>query len=225
MKNYPISLGLALAACISTASAVPTRITTIDLSKFPSFGDGNVQEGISDAIKNWNARYDPDLPSYGIGAKPDIKVAQDDDDDDDDDDKEKHSDAVKGFPSFDDDTRSIKLPMGSYNYVFLHWGGPNVDDTYKNPELYYIGDETDAVEFTAPVNHIPAVYFTSGPKKGEIKTPAKDKQYGLSFYSFYSFIPPEPTPGIGVPDLASNAVLFGIGFAGVLGARRFFARR
>lgn len=207
--------GIALAATLVSSQAAPTRITTLDLSKFPSFGDGNVQTGITDAITSWNASHNPDLPTYGIGATPDVKLNQ--------------GDSVSGFPSFAANTLSITLPMGDYNYVFLHWGGPDADADYLNPELYYVGDETSSVTFNAPVHHVPAVYFTSGPKNGQIKTPAQDKQYGLSFYSFYSFQPvvpvPPSSPGTSVPDTASNALLLGIGFAGLVGGRRLITRR
>lgn len=197
-------------ACVCTANATPTLITTLDLGNFPSFGDRNVQSGIQSALASWNLSQDPDLPTYGIGATPDIKVEQED--------------HVRGFPSFDDDTLSLTLPMGDYNYVFLHWGGPDADESYKNPELYYVGGESGGIVFTAPVRQIPAVYYTSGPKKGQVKTPAQEKQYGLSFYSYYSAAPPLPEPSLAVPDEGSNAVLLGVGFLGLAGASRWLKR-
>lgn len=197
-------------ACLCTANAVPTLITTLNLGHFPSFGDGNVQSGIRSALELWNLSNDPDLPTYGIGATPDVKVEQED--------------RVTGFPSFAENTLSLTLPMGDYNYVFLHWGGPDEDETYKNPELYYVGGESGGLVFTAPVRHIPAVYYTSGSKKGQVKTPAKDKSYGLSFYSYYSAIPTVPETSLAVPDDGSNAVLMGVGFIGLASVGRWLRR-
>lgn len=197
-------------ACICTANAVPTRITSLDIGNFPSFGDGNVRSGIRSAIETWNLSNDPDLPTYGIGAIPDVKV-----------DQEEH---VTGFPSFDENTLSLTLPMGDYNYLFLHWGGPDEDVAYRNPELYYVGGESGGLMFVAPVRHIPAVYYTSGPKKGEVKTPAQDKQYGLSFYSYYSAVPRVPETSLAVPEDGSNAILLGVGFLGLAGASRWLRR-
>lgn len=197
-------------ACICIANAVPTRITTLDLGKFPSFGDANVQSGIKSALDAWNLTHDPDLPTYDIGAQPNVKQNQ--------------GDTATGFPSFGEDRLSLMLPMGDYNYVFLHWGGPNEDEIYKNPELYYVGGESGGLIFTAPVRHVPATYYTSGPRKGQVKTPAHDKQYGLSFYSFYSAVPTVPEPSLAVPDDGSNAVLLGVGFIGLAGASRWLKR-
>jgi hypothetical protein len=138
--------------------------------------------------------------------------------------KVEEEDHVRHFPTFDEDTLSLSLPMGDYNYLFLHWGGPNEDDLYKNPELYYIGGDSGGLVFSAPVRHVPAVYYTSGPKKGQIKTPAQDKQYGLSFYSYYSAVPTVPEPSLAVPDEGSNVVLLGVGFLGLAGASRWLRR-
>lgn len=198
-----------------TAQATPTLITTLDLSQFPSFGDSQVQSGIQNAITAWNAANDPDLPTTGIGSTPDVKLNQ--------------GDVVSGFPTFGGDTLAIELPAGTYNYVFLHWGGPNVDAFYKNPELYYIGGETGTVNFTAPIytEQIPAEYFTSGPKAGQLKKAASEvnHQYGLSFYSFYSEIPVVPPPPgnpppTSLPDSGASLALLSVGVLGLAGLQR-----
>jgi len=201
-------------------NATPVSIDTLNLAQFPSFGDGNVQSGIQSAITAWNATHDPDLPSTGIGATSDIKLNQ--------------AEVVAGFPTFGTGTLQISLPMGEYNYLFLHWGGPNVDVFYQNPQLYYIGGEAGSLTFTAPVysEQIPVVYFTSGSRAGQIKKAAGvvNHQYGLSFYSFYSEIPvitptPVDPPSTSLPDSGTSVVLLGAGLAGIVGLRRSWARR
>jgi hypothetical protein len=208
-KNLTL-LALTL-GCMTAANAVPILITGLDITQFPSFADDNVQTGVNAGIAAWNAANDPDLPTAGIGATPDVKLNS--------------GDAVSGFPSFGANTLSITLPMGDYNYVFLHWGGPNDDVNYKNPQLYYVGDETGSYSFNAPIHTIPAQYFTSGPKAGQLKSAAEEKQYGLSFYSYYSEIPNLPPPTTSVPDAGSNLGLLGLGMLGVVGLRRFGRRQ
>ena len=144
------------------------------------------------------------------------------------------AEVVAGFPTFGTGTLQISLPMGEYNYLFLHWGGPNVDVFYQNPQLYYIGGEAGSLTFTAPVysEQIPVVYFTSGSRAGQIKKAAGvvNHQYGLSFYSFYSEISViTPTPGdppsTSLPDSGTSVVLLGAGLAGIVGLRRSWAKR
>lgn len=171
--------GLALlsAGIVTDAKAVPTLITTLDLAAFPPYGDGTVQTEINDAITAWNAAYDPDLPTTGIGATPNFKATNAD---------------------FGSNLLSINLTLGDYNYVFLHWGGPDVDASYANPQLYYIGADSGVTTFSAPWN----------------TAPDPDKQYGLSFYSFYS------PRGTGVPDGGATLALLGAGMLGVVALRR-----
>jgi hypothetical protein len=58
---------------------------------------------------------------------------------------------------------SITLTLGTYDYLFLHWGGQNGGWE----QLYYVGNSTGQFQFSAPPGGHPAVG-------------------GLSFYSFYN---------------------------------------
>jgi hypothetical protein len=173
-------IGLFAVATLATLKATPVLITTLDISQFPSYGDGNVQTGINNAIAAWNVTHDPDLPTVGVGSTPNLKVGDD-------------AAPLGGL--------SITLDLGAYNYVFFHWGGPNADATYKNPQLYYIGGDSGPVTFTAPWN----------------TAPDPNKQYGLSFYSFYS-----PTDRKTVPDNGATLFLVAIGFMCIAATGRLF---
>jgi len=90
---------------------------------------------------------------------------------------------------------SITLALGSYDYVFLHWGGQRGGWS----QAYYIGNDTSGShQFSAPPGGHPAVG-------------------GLSFYSFYGST---RTP---VPDGGATLALLGLAL-GCLGfVRRRFA--
>jgi hypothetical protein len=152
--------------------ADPVLITTLNLGSFPPYGDGTVQSGITAAITAWNVANNPDLPLTGIGATPNVKKTNSD---------------------FGENVVSISLTgLGAYNYIFMHWGGPNTDSTYKNPQLYYLNG-VNTWTFTAPLNGT--------------------QVYGLSFYSLYS-------PTTSVPDGGATAALLGVGLLALAGLAR-----
>jgi len=184
---------LMLASMLGNLSATPVLITTLDLNDFPSYGDGNVQIEINQAIAEWNTLYNPDLPTAGVGATPNFKL------------------------NTGGNQLSIDLTLGSYNYLFMHWGGPNEDLTYFNPQLYYIGGDSGLTTFNAPVNHIPGHWETKKVKgvDTQVWVEAQDKVYGLSFYSFYS--PKEPPS---VPDNGVSVILLGLGLVSLALFRR-----
>jgi hypothetical protein len=169
MKTLVKLLGLA-ALCVLpltvSLKANPVLITTLNIGAFPPYGDSTVQTGITNAITSWNVTHDPDLPLTGIGPTPNVKV-----------------------DSFPNGTISITLSgLGAYNYIFMHWGGPNADSSYNNPQLYYLGGTTNWT-FNAPTNN--------------------GQTYGLSFYSLYS-----PTT-TNVPDGSTTALMLGLGLLGL----------
>ena len=182
MKNINKLLLAFIVGCALAISAQATviKLPTLDLNNFPSYGDENVGIQVNNAINVYNAVFLASLPDYGVGSTPDFKADN---------------------SVFGTNLLSIDLTLGSYNYVFLHWGGPDIDESYKNPELYYIGSDTGTYTFVAPWN----------------TAPDPDKQYGLSFYSFYSEVPPTSN----VPDGGSTVALLGLGMIGmtVIGRR------
>lgn len=188
MKNFKkMAICVALVGCMALdAKAIPTQITELNIGAFPSFGDGNVGTQVGLAITAYNlANPSATLPTSGIGSTPNIKVNTGDV-------------APSPYPSFGANTLSISIPAGSYNYIFLHWGGPNEDASYFNPQLFYIGGETGNLTFNAPVNT--AANGGTG-------------RYGLSFYSLYS-------PTTSVPDGGSTIALLGSALVGVGALRR-----
>lgn len=174
MKRILITSILFIGVCL-ISQATPVSITTLDITQFPSYGDENVANGITNAINTWNLTHDP-LPTTGINSTPDFKQ------------------------TISENVLSLNLSLGGYNYLFLHWGGPNDDANYKDPELYYIGNDSGLATFNAPFNT------------------AKDKQYGLSFYSLYS--PKESTPTNSVPDASATVALLGVGLVSIAALNR-----
>lgn len=180
MKYIKTLIAAVILSCTLSVSAMATVILlpTLDLNSFPSYGDGNVGTQVNKAIASYNAVFLASLPDYGVGIVPNAKFGSDE--------------APLGGLSLD-------LTLGSYNYIFLHWGGPNIDAAYKNPQLYYIGADTGTYTFVAPWN----------------TEPNPDKQYGLSFYSLYSEI-----PSSNVPDNGSTVALLGLTMIGMVALRR-----
>jgi hypothetical protein len=168
---FAFIVGCALAI---SAQATVIKLPTLDINNFPSYGDENVGIEVNKAILTYNAVFNTDLPTSGVGSTPDFKADN---------------------SVFGSNLLSIDLTLGNYNYIFLHWGGPDIDASYKNPELYYIGSDTGTYTFVAPWN----------------TAPDPDTQYGLSFYSFYSEIPPTSN----VPDGGATVSLLGLGVIGM----------
>lgn len=192
IARLPALLGIVLASCTLTVSATPILITELDLGAFAPYGDAHVGTEIGEAITAYNLAHTPDLPTTGIGSVPNVKVNTGDS-------------APSPFPTFAANTLSITITGGYYNYLFLHWGGPDTDIQYKNPQLYYIGGDLGALTFNAPSNFIPN---------------RDPKQYGLSFYSLYSPIEQVPPPS--VPDGGATVALLGMGLTALEGLRRRF---
>ena len=189
MKNRKLTGGVMLGvvcaalALTMTARATPILITELNLAAFPPYGDGTDQTAINAAIGAYNLDHPmAQLPTTGIGATANIKVNTGDT-------------APTPYPSFSANTLSITVPAGSYNYIFLHWGGPNDDAAYKNPQLFYVGGDTGSDVFNAPLNGT--------------------QQYGLSFYSLYG-----PSGPSNVPDGGMTAALLGLAFCAVQVLRR-----
>lgn len=180
MKYIKTLIAAFILSCTLAVSATATVILlpTLNINNFPSYGDENVGVEVNKAIETYNAVFLASLPDYGVGVTPDFKADN---------------------SVFGNNLLSIDLTLGSYNYIFLHWGGPNIDASYKNPQLYYIGDDTGTYTFNAPWN----------------TAPDPDKQYGLSFYSFYSEIPRS-----NVPDGGSTVALLGLSLIGMVAVSR-----
>lgn len=180
MKRYLLPLLCLTAVCLpGTTKAAPILITELNLGEFPEYGDAHVQSEINKAIVAYNLKPIADLPTSGIGATPDFKLN------------------VPENP----EKLALTITGGSYNYIFLHWGGENADATYKNPELYYIGSLVGDWTFDAPFH---------------VHGQDPQKQHGLSFYSLYS-------PKENVPDGGSTLVLLGASILGFVGLRSNFS--
>ncbi len=115
-------------------------------------GTGTIETWLDGLISTYNGANNPDLP-YPVGNEA-FRVNQGD------------ATAPTGYPTFGANALRITLPVGSYNYVVLHWGGSGGHVC----QAYYVGADTGSDTFNAPA------------KKG------------LSWYDTFTPVSPVPEP-------------------------------
>lgn len=129
------SVAVGALAFSMNASALPIRLDVPE-SDPSNQGAGTVETWLQGLVTAYNTANNPDLPSP-VGT---TSVSVD-----------KNTVAPGGFPSFGNGVLSITLPMGSYDYLVLHWGGntKSLDTT----SAWYIGSEVGALTFNAPAQN------------------------------------------------------------------------
>ena len=120
---------LALLLSAATASAVPIDINP-DNSVPANAGSGTVTTWLNGLITTYNGANDPDLPSpatltFDSNVHP----------------------IMPGYPG--NTGTAIAMPMGTYEYLFLKWGGGFQAGSFG---AYYIGGTTGTWTFNSPNN-------------------------------------------------------------------------
>lgn len=163
-----LGLGLLAAVALGGASAQATITLVAEApptTKPDDNGKGTIETWVAAAVDAYSAA----LPSPGNevfrvntnGESPDSPPP-----------------AYSAFPTFPNDTTSIEIPLGVFNYVVFHWGGPQKNGEVITHQVYYIGGESSgSATFDAPYS-----------------TGSKSKQYGLSYYSVFGELPVTPVP-------------------------------
>lgn len=169
--NKKSLLGLSLAV-LAAASASASRIelatiTANDITPGNGLGKDNVEDWLASLVGSYNAANNPDLPAPGDEI---VSVNTDDS-------------APAPYPTFPDDTNSISIPTGDYNYVVFHWGGGAGGGKLQ---AFYIGGSALSSEV--------------------FDTPNR----GLSFYRLYGPIANDPIPDSGATLAFLGAGLIGL---------------
>jgi len=162
MRNSNLLSLAALAVGLSLAQA-NASIITINSGNAPAPNNGGkatIEAWLGAGVTAYNAANNPDLPTPGLEQ---FRVNTGD------------VPANSAYPQFGNDTLSITIPTGGYNYIALHWGGQG-GGVYQS---FYIGTIGGAVPST--------VTFTSPNDKN-----------GLSWYDTFSKVQsttvvPEPS--------------------------------
>ena len=120
---------LALLLSAATASAVPIDINPTN-SVPANAGSGTVTTWLNNLITTYNGANDPDLPSpatltFDSNVHP----------------------IMPGYPG--NTGTAIAMPMGTYEYLFLKWGGGFQAGSFG---AYYIGGTTGTWTFNSPNN-------------------------------------------------------------------------
>jgi hypothetical protein len=120
---------LALLLSAATASAVPIDINPTN-SVPANAGSGTVTTWLNGLITTYNGANDPDLPSpatltFDSNVHP----------------------ITPGYPA--NTGTAIAMPMGTYEYLFLKWGGGFEPGCFG---AYYIGGTTGTWTFNSPNN-------------------------------------------------------------------------
>ena len=191
-----IVLALALATALATAGVGKAEASFIDLTNYPTrsqpgnSGQVTLEAWLLDAVMDYNAANNPDLPASGLEVFRNINNNSD-------------SSPSQSFPAFGANVVSLNIPVAGYQYLVLHWGGPDspcqagrcVDPNYQ---AIWIGDPGFATYYTA-------TNFVDG--------------HGLSSYGLYG-----PTANA-VPDGGMTLALLGGALIGVGALRRQFHRQ
>lgn len=112
---------------VSVAHAIPIQLNPGNTPEPSSSGEPFVNTWISGLVTSYNTANSTSLPAPGSQIFR-VNTSQS---------------APSGFPVFGNDTTSITIPTGSYDYIAFHWGGPS-----NNYQAFYIGDYGAATEFT-----------------------------------------------------------------------------
>ncbi|MBM3848271.1 MAG: hypothetical protein FJ405_18540 [Verrucomicrobia bacterium] len=116
---------LAIAACaaslsVATSQAVPYKLNEVTKGTIGNLGDPQMQTWLLSVIGNYNTSNNPDLPTSGVGAVPDVKVS-----------------------SISDAGTSINLGVSDYEYLVLHWGGQGGGKV----QAFYLGSCADGATY------------------------------------------------------------------------------
>jgi hypothetical protein len=178
------AISLSLSATASHAISIdPLNITmyggvsvvAAPSSALPSYGDANVLAWLTGDVAAYNTAHATSypVPTGNLTGAPLEKVN------------------VPTSPSLS----SLTLTLGSYDYLFLHWGGQGGG----TEQAYYIGGSSGSFDFLAPPGGPPAIG-------------------GLSFYSFYGPTPEVPTRS--VPDAGGTFASLGLACLCLMGFAR-----
>jgi hypothetical protein len=192
MKKIKFILGVIVTSlCISSASAGLINLT-LELQALspgvlvsqPDNSGNSIDTWAHNTILAYNAAKDPDVPNPTLISAFRNNTGQ--------------NNGPAGTTTFVEDTKSLNILITGYEYLALHWGGPNKEyDSSMNQDpgyqLVYIGDPMGATHYTADNT--------------------RDNN-GLSWYELFN-------PGTSVPDTGSTLVLLGLG----LGFLGFLKRR
>jgi len=129
MKSIKILgiIGLVAGLCLTQAHA--SIALGFDASQPANAGAGTISTWLNTLITSYNGANDPDLPAPATSAG---RVNNGDT-------------PPSGYPSFGDNTLSITIPTGGYDYLVLHWGNGNTTYPYQ---AYYIGTDADLLAGT-----------------------------------------------------------------------------
>jgi hypothetical protein len=160
------SLTRILSICVVALALTQAQASTIDLTDYgPQPADRTkptIEAWLDSLIANYNTAH-ADLPDPGLRL---FRVNSDD------------ATSPAGFPTFSGGT-SITLPEGEFDYLTLHWLGPNGGFT----QAFYVGDvTTGTITFESPL---------------QTKLNGIDqKQYDLSWYAGFHKVTATPEPAI-----------------------------
>lgn len=135
MKNSNLLSVAMLAVGLSLAQA-NASIITINSGVAPQPANGGqttIEAWLGAGVTAYNSANNPDLPAPGLQQ---FRVNQG------------NVPANSAYPQFGNNTLSITIPTGGYNYIALHWGGRG-GGTYQS---YYIGTIGGAVPSTVTFN-------------------------------------------------------------------------
>jgi hypothetical protein len=180
---------LVLAVGLAAFGATKAEAGFIDLTNYPAMaqptdsGKGTLEAWLLGLVNNYNANFDPDLPAPGLEEFRNINDGVD------------HSPGGD-FPAFGLNVVTLNIPVGGYEYLVLHWGGPAAPcGTHEkcadpNYQAIYIGDPGAATFYTA-----------SNLNDG----------HGLSSYGLYNPVQKDQVPDGGMTLTLLGGVLVGLG--------------
>ena len=188
-KKIIITCLVALAASALGASKVEAGFIELTSYAVPlqpgNTGQATIEAWLASGVSGYNALNNPDLPPPGAEVFRNVNDG---------------TSNWPGFPAFGTNVTSLQIPVAGFQYLVLHWGGPdapcstNQSCASLNYQAIYIGDPGPGVTY----------YTASNPIDGQ----------GLSGYMLFN-----PTS---VPDGGMTLTLLGGALVGIGAIRRKF---